>query len=119
MTETEKTYRVVGPCRLSGQPVNWNARAICWSGADWRAPIRQRLRGLAWKLRSGKVQRWILAATDNRSDAYRNRYGQSVEVARRLLNTAEDVEARKAGNLASRYWETLERTGKRLDLTAR
>jgi hypothetical protein len=54
--------------------------------------------------------------TDDRQRDYRGRFGRSVEVARRLLNTAEDVEARSAGHLAGRYWEVKERTGQRPDL---
>jgi hypothetical protein len=117
--ETNKVYRVSGPCRLSGQPVNWNARAICWSGADWRAPLRRALHRHGWKLTpSSKIRRWVLAITDDRNRDYRDRYGRSVEVARRFLNTAEDVDARTAGNLAQQYWNALERTGERPDLEA-
>lgn len=115
--DTEKTYRVVGTCRLSGQPVNWNARAICWSGDDTLAPLRRVLRHLGWRLpQNFKVHRWLLATTDDRRDDYRCRYGRSVEVARRILNTGEDVEARAAGNLAEHYWDAKERTGQRPDL---
>lgn len=111
MISTEKTYRVVGPCRLSGQPVNWNARAICWSGADWRAPVRQ-------FIHRRFHSRWFQAVTDDRDNDYRDRYGAGVDLARRILNTEEDVEARKAGHLANRYWDSLERTGRRPDLEA-
>ena len=116
--DTEKVYAIIGTCRLSGQPVNWNARAICWSGADWRAPARRVLRRMGWRLPNPRVRRWIHAVTDDRQRDYRDRYGRSVEVARRVLNTSEDVEARTAGHLANRYWETKERTGGRPDLEA-
>ncbi len=105
---TEKTYRVIGPCSLSGR----------WSGTDRRAPVRRALRQIGWRLPSPKIRRWIDAVTDDRKRDYRTRFGRSVEAARRLLNTAEDVEARSAGHLAGRYWEVKERTGKRPDLAA-
>ena len=97
---------------MVGAPVNWNARAIIWSGNDRRYYLR-RMVGRAYRLaRCGhprgwryRLGLWLFRLTDDRDRTY----SPSVRFWRRLLNTQADVAARLAWAETNRYWRMSER----------
>lgn len=95
---------------LHGAPVNWNARAIIWSGADRRFWLRKGVRWGGRRIRPRRVIRvrswryrasmWLFRCIDDRDRTYT----PWVARARRMLNTGADVEARKAWIATNMYW---------------
>lgn len=112
------SYRLRSTMRpMVGAPVNWNARAVIWSGTDRRYWLRESVRRVAWLLRrnvSGRVDRsrrfrsgaWLLRCVDDRTSAH---YTAAQRRIRHLLNTQADVEAREAWAATNRYWRARER----------
>lgn len=111
-------YRLGGVMKpLQGQPVNWNARAMVWSGMDRRYHLRVLVRRLSSLIagpvgsptcpfgsRRQRVGYWLRRCIDDRP----GRYSPGVLRARRLLNTQADVEAREAWADTNRYWRQRE-----------
>lgn len=108
-------YRLTGVMTpMRGQPLNWNARALVWSGMDRRYHLRRLVRCAALliggdlgsptcprgSLRSDAAY-WLRRCIDDRPST---RYTAAQRYARRLLNTQADVEARKAWAETNRYW---------------
>lgn len=111
-------YRLGGVMTpMQGQPVNWNARAMVWSGMDRRYYLRVAVRRLSVIIggalgspnsphgsRRQRAAFWLRRCVDDRP----GRYKPGVQRVRRLLNTQADVEARKAWAETNRYWRRRE-----------
>lgn len=108
-----RRYKLRGTMSFRGAPVDWNARAVIWTGSDWREPVRHFVGRLSGLLRVGhargwryRLHLWLFRCVDDRDRTYK---GRGVLLARRLLNTEADVDARDAWSLANRYWRANER----------